>query len=592
MNSILLPVFVFFLVFSSCMAFGAGAQECGVDVYGLDVQKNEIFANIKNTGWEPENITYSVYVNDKQVFSGNLALDVTETVRTGISYSFNYGEYVIKIVASAGCGYQDSETVSHVILQDYSCFSPHGLEGQDYCDYYSQRYYICQDGKWVEAEGYSYHCALDCQEGYLSSYRCYGNVLQAEYQHSDCSTEWVNSQYCRYGCESGQCLPRFSCTPHYQTACYNGDLWWYDSCNRRESVHEYCEAGCINDRCIREYCSSGWVCTDGYHRAYRHYDCTFSYSTYCQYGCEDGMCRPETICGVDITSFDYVEHAREDYQTYVTATVLNTGNDDETIELTLYVDGVKRGHYSKSLDPRESYIKTLYYFPDAGTNSVKVTARAGCGSVDTRSATVYAHDTKDSAICNSNGLCEPSLGENQGTCPSDCKPAEPVKTWVGFYPESMDTILNKGNAVVINIRSSRPQAFSIDVKGVPSDWLSYSGGVDVDREEAVYVYIIPKSLGSYDVDVTVTALSENLRFSSDIDLYVASEKIEGSFAGGPTISGEAIDNALTDFWVVLSIIIIAIAVVVVFGGIRLRKKAAIRKQEEEEEKAEVEKGKT
>jgi len=45
-----------------------------------------------------------------------------------------------------------------------------------------------------------------CHSGYFSSYRCSGNFQQQLFQQTDCSSVWINQQYCSNGCSNGFCL--------------------------------------------------------------------------------------------------------------------------------------------------------------------------------------------------------------------------------------------------------------------------------------------------------------------------------------------------------------------------------------------------
>ena len=47
--------------------------------------------------------------------------------------------------------------------------------------------------------------ASSCAPQWINSYTCSGNYRQQTYQYSDCSTAWLNVQYCQYGCSSGSC---------------------------------------------------------------------------------------------------------------------------------------------------------------------------------------------------------------------------------------------------------------------------------------------------------------------------------------------------------------------------------------------------
>ena len=40
------------------------------------------------------------------------------------------------------------------------------------------------------------------------------------------------------------------CQRHNSTACYDGDLWWYDGCGQREDRKEACAVGCEEGACL------------------------------------------------------------------------------------------------------------------------------------------------------------------------------------------------------------------------------------------------------------------------------------------------------------------------------------------------------
>lgn len=44
-----------------------------------------------------------------------------------------------------------------------------------------------------------------CQEKFLDSYRCFGNVRQIAFQNRDCSIEYSDAEYCPFGCSDGVC---------------------------------------------------------------------------------------------------------------------------------------------------------------------------------------------------------------------------------------------------------------------------------------------------------------------------------------------------------------------------------------------------
>ena len=64
---------------------------------------------------------------------------------------------------------------------------------------YPQCSYV--NGADIEIWGYP------CTPGYLDEYRCSGNYRQRKFQYADCSTVWINYEYCDYGCSNGRCNP-------------------------------------------------------------------------------------------------------------------------------------------------------------------------------------------------------------------------------------------------------------------------------------------------------------------------------------------------------------------------------------------------
>ncbi len=68
------------------------------------------------------------------------------------------------------------------------------------------------------------------------------------------SGEAVATKYtCPAGttCFDGACI-QTGCNSHEYAACFEGDLYWYDSCNNKEDLKEECPNGCENATCIHE----------------------------------------------------------------------------------------------------------------------------------------------------------------------------------------------------------------------------------------------------------------------------------------------------------------------------------------------------
>ena len=86
------------------------------------------------------------------------------------------------------------------------------------------------------------------QDYWTDNYRCAGNWVQREKREKGCSgtacyeySRWQNCQNCAAEnrvCRNGQCVAE--CISHYTKKCYNNDVYWYDSCNRREEKYQEC----------------------------------------------------------------------------------------------------------------------------------------------------------------------------------------------------------------------------------------------------------------------------------------------------------------------------------------------------------------
>ena len=132
--------------------------------------------------------------------------------------------------------------------------------------------------------------------------------LMCIFKHSPVTTTTIKTTTTKSGC-----------TSHHETKCYEGHVYWYDSCGNKEEKKEYCEHGCygglctvanpsctdsdggydyyekgkcydgkntLTDHCIdnttlREYICNSNVCEESHNSPF-----------VCPYGCRDGACLP------------------------------------------------------------------------------------------------------------------------------------------------------------------------------------------------------------------------------------------------------------------------------------------------------------
>ena len=102
-------------------------------------------------------------------------------------------------------------------------------------------------------------CKNEC--AYIGQRKCVPECLnQNQYQicgnyDADNCLEWSKRYTCPPGeiCEAGYCVPK--CISHYYKACFNNDLYWYNSCGEREEKYQECGSDYWTDnyRCSGDY---------------------------------------------------------------------------------------------------------------------------------------------------------------------------------------------------------------------------------------------------------------------------------------------------------------------------------------------------
>lgn len=164
--------------------------------------------------------------------------------------------------------------------------------------------------------------------------RCYG-----AYQYQTCvSGSWGTAVDCG---DSATCYGEGRCTnecyPHDDFYCYDGHVYWYDTCGDREEIKENCGASgyvgdkyCIDDEVYQDYETVG--CNGTECSSYTEAD----YIEYCDNGCTDGECNiepldPPTNVSASDGSYDgyvYISWTEVDGATdyYIYRATSSTGN--------------------------------------------------------------------------------------------------------------------------------------------------------------------------------------------------------------------------------------------------------------------------
>jgi len=313
-------------------------------------------------------------------------------------------------------------------------------------------------------------------------------------------------------------------------------------------------SGMCQNKYLNEYrCSGSWL-----QRKYQYTNCDTIWvnSEYCSSGCSGSSCIGTGTgqCGVSVQRFEYQTSIVSGNAAYVTLEARNTASNSETITLSIWVDGQLRDSYSSTVSQGMTLMKTFYYYPSAGTHQILAKAETNCGSSDTRTATVTV------------------LQSGQPTpypyYPTP-QPAPALPTAVSIYPSSLETSLCSAAFVTIDIHNSVEQVYTIQVTGVPSDWVSYqSQNIVKAGDRQLFVYVEPKEVGTHSITVTVTTGIEKKTYQQDVSIYTA-PVAQAAGAEGWSITGSLIEASQNPaFWIVL--IIIAGAIVVIVGATRLK----------------------
>lgn len=144
----------------------------------------------------------------------------------------------------------------------------------------------------------------ECTDGTRQCYGAYQYQICDDYD-DDGYTEWGEAQTCsNSGTCSGNGFCSNDCYSHNYYECYNGNVYWYDSCGTREEQKESCGTSGYTGS---NYCYDGDVYKDYVTKGCDYNDCTESTEATlqenCSNGCTSGTCNSiEDVSWYDSTS--------------------------------------------------------------------------------------------------------------------------------------------------------------------------------------------------------------------------------------------------------------------------------------------------
>lgn len=123
---------------------------------------------------------------------------------------------------------------------------------------------------------------------------CYNGDV---YWYNSCGVRGSLYESCSYDCSGGVCITQ-TCTPNDHKECYSGNLYWYDSCGDRGSLAESCSYGCSGSQCSAQTCTQNYEkkCFNGDSYWYDSCGTLGDVAQYCDGDCINGECQIPQDC--------------------------------------------------------------------------------------------------------------------------------------------------------------------------------------------------------------------------------------------------------------------------------------------------------
>ncbi len=264
-----------------------------------------------------------------------------------------------------------------------------------------------------------------------------------------------------------------------------------------------------------------------------------------------------TGCSILFGRFDYNTYMIEGSTGWVESEIENTGGQSGTLYFKLYVDKVFKDQYSVHLSAGDSAVKRFEFPLSVGAHKATVEAYLSCSGKLNKTAEITIFPATSGVFIPTGGS-----GGSGGTG------AVTGETTVKISPASIDTEVNTGKTVAIDIYSPNQAKFAISVEGLPEGWANYPNEIEMKGSQTVYAYIVPKSVGNYNFKVKVTTGSKT--FEQPVKLYVAPAGAKSNNQNGLT----GMISALEGNWLVGAALaaILAVLVALYFFAGRYKKK--------------------
>jgi len=375
-----------------------------------------------------------------------------------------------------------------------------------------------------------------------------------QYQYSDCHTDWVKIQDCPSGstCSGGSCSAVNQCTSQwlgsYQcSGNYRQQLWQNSDCSTTWINQEYCPGGCSGSTCYQQQCpscsgASSWSSCLGNQQTRINYRCDSTTSYTCQSFTEYQFCSQPCQLDVDVSTpssvrvgEDVIARVRIENDgssgTYTTVDAWvcrNDWSDCREMNCDGYTDKVVYVSGDSSVDvicKREA--------TESGYHRIKASV-SGCGVEPTRYSDWFNVLPRPDPICSPHYLNEfRCVGDNKQQkyarqdCSIDWLTTEVCAAGCSNGKCNAAPEPAKGGTPLISLASRykitacEPQQFTFDIvnigkasdtfkltdSGDAADWVNFAESVTLDKDEhkTITAYVnVPCGKGS-EHSLTITA---------------------------------------------------------------------------------------
>ncbi|MBN2042735.1 MAG: PKD domain-containing protein [Candidatus Aenigmarchaeota archaeon] len=265
-----------------------------------------------------------------------------------------------------------------------------------------------------------------------------------------------------------------------------------------------------------------------------------------------GYGSPPSTCNIEFTQFSYPSSVYVGSSAWVDYTIRNSGSVSGTVDLSIYSGNSFEKRESFFISTGNSKTGRIYFTLPAGSHNIRAEAFIRCG----KTANKYGQIT-----------VYPYTEPPQPPQPPGPTPGPTDGTYVEILQTFLDIPWQTGKSFSILINSPDERVFDLHIEGVPDNWVNYPDNTTVKGRKVVYAYVVPKDLGKYTMNVTVS--SGSFRYSKMLHLYVVPEGEMDTYGYGG-MSGMFIGSPASMILVGAFVVTIIFLVVLHYGFRHLR----------------------